>query len=172
MWSLNGSSIFFPENSAMTVGGSSPIQLLVLQVHYIDNSKIPKSGDSSGVLVHYSSKKPKYNVGIFSLHHHGVVNPRGFSNWDSACSLKIEGDQPVLPFAFLTHTHSLGVDAEGWLIQSKKWNMIGQSNPQVGLKEIYTIWCKSLGNFTPDDVRALGILHHMIEGVRASCQLV
>ena len=75
MWSLNGSSVNFPQDSAITVGGpNSPIQLLVLQVHYIENTRIPRSGDSSGVLVHYysSDTKPEYNVGIFSLHNHGV----------------------------------------------------------------------------------------------------
>ena len=66
MWSLDGSSVQFPNDSAITVGGNSSIQLLVLQVHYIENTRIPRSGDTSGVLVnHYSSDiKPDYNVHI------------------------------------------------------------------------------------------------------------
>ena len=57
MWSRNASGVSFPEDSAITVGGSSSVQLLVLQVHYIDNSNIdPVNGDSSGVLVQYHSR--------------------------------------------------------------------------------------------------------------------
>ena len=57
MWSRNASGLSFPEDSAITVGGSSSVQLLVLQVHYVDNSNIdPVNGDSSGVLVQYHSR--------------------------------------------------------------------------------------------------------------------
>ena len=57
MWSRNASGLSFPEDSGITVGGSSSVQLLVLQVHYIDNSNIdPVNGDSSGVLVQYHSR--------------------------------------------------------------------------------------------------------------------
>ena len=68
MWSRNGTGIDFPQDSGITIGGQSQIQLLVLQVHYINNSNIPPSGDQSGVMVHYKSgyaHKPKYNIGIF-----------------------------------------------------------------------------------------------------------
>ena len=57
MWSGNASGVSFPSDSGITIGGSSPIQLLVLQVHYINNSNIdPVVGDSSGVLVKYHSR--------------------------------------------------------------------------------------------------------------------
>ena len=57
MWSRNASGLSFPADSAITVGGSSSVQLLVLQVHYIDNSNIDTvNGDSSGVLVQYHSR--------------------------------------------------------------------------------------------------------------------
>ena len=94
MWSRNGSGIHFPQDSAVTIGGSSPIQLLVLQVHYIDNSNILESGDSSGILVHYHSNPvpPLYNVGIFSLHNHGIAEPNGLSSWESACHLGMSLD--------------------------------------------------------------------------------
>ena len=127
MWSLNGTGVTFPADSAITVGGSSSIKLLVLQVHYIDNSKITSSGDSSGVLVHYqSSQKPKFNVGIFSLHNHGIAKPNGLSYWESACHLPIEDDKPLIPFAYLTHTHSLGIYSGGWRVRDSKWTLIGK----------------------------------------------
>ena len=57
MWSGNASGVSFPSDSGITIGGSSPIQLLVLQVHYVNNSNIdPVVGDSSGVLVKYHSR--------------------------------------------------------------------------------------------------------------------
>ncbi len=82
MWSGNGSGIRFPEDSGFRIGGKdSPIQMLVLQVHYIENRRIPRSGDSSGVLVKYRESEPYYDVGIFSLHSHGIAPPNGYSNW-------------------------------------------------------------------------------------------
>lgn len=134
MWSRNASGLSFPEDSAITVGGSSSVQLLVLQVHYIDNSNIdPVNGDSSGVLVQYhSSPKPKYNVGIFSLHNHGIAKANGLSSWESACHLNIPKPElfPIIPFAFLTHTHQLGIFSGGWIIRDRKWILIGKANPQ------------------------------------------
>lgn len=134
MWSRNGSGIQFPEDSAITVGGQSPIQLLVLQVHYIDNSNISPMGDDSGVLVKYHSSpiRPKYNIGIFSLHNHGIAKAKGLSSWESACQLDFpQPELPLIPVAFLTHTHQLGVFSGGWVVQNGEWKLIGKGNPQA-----------------------------------------
>ena len=134
MWSNNGSGITFPPDSGITVGGSSSIQLLVLQVHYIDNSKITSSGDSSGVeVLYHTNVKPQYNVGIFSLHNHGIAQANGLSYWESACQLPIDQKQALIPFAYLTHTHSLGIYSGGWRVRDSKWALIGEANPQVHL---------------------------------------
>ena len=142
MWSLNGSSISFPNDSALVVGGISPIQLIVLQVHYIENTRIPRSGDTSGVLVHYheGDTPPEYQVGIFSLHNHGVASANGLSFWDSACQLPIPNDNyPLIPFAFLAHTHGLGIHGSGWIVRNDSWTLIGEANPQVIEKWILNV---------------------------------
>ena len=137
-------------------GGSSPIQLLVLQVHYIDNTNIPPNGDDSGVHVHYysSPQKPKYNVGIFSLHNHGIAKAKGLTSWESACNLEIPLPQyPLLPFAFLTHTHSLGIFSGAWLVQEGQWKLIGEKNPQEP-QSFYPIESENLEVY-PKDILAM-----------------
>ncbi len=60
--------------------------------------------------------------------HHGLVIV--FFR-DSACNLVIPENQTLTPFAFLTHTHGLGIMGSIWIVdQSKDWTLIGRANPQ------------------------------------------
>ena len=71
-------------------------------------------------------------VPIFSLHNHGIAQANGLSSWESACQPEIDPEFPILPFAFLTHTHSLGSYSGGWVIKNATdWNLIGEADPQV-----------------------------------------
>ena len=64
------------------------------------------------------------------MHNHGIAKAHGLSSWESACHLKIP-DFPLIPVAFLTHTHSLGIFSGGWVIQNGTWTSLGQSDPQL-----------------------------------------
>ena len=137
MWSLDAGGLELPGNVSLSVGGSSSIQHMVLQVslhhdschqlspsviqvHYISKDHIPNSGDTSGVLVEYQDQPTEYSAGIVSLHVHGEIP--GFSEekdhdqdhilWDSACRLL--GSAPVQPWAYLGHTHRLGRLVSGY----------------------------------------------------------
>merc|ERR1712141_205861 len=94
------------------------------------------------------------NVGIFSLHNHGVASAHDISYWDSACELPIPDAQyPLIPFAFLTHTHGLGIHASGWIVRNGEWTLIGEADPQDP-QSFYPV--KSMHeNITPSDTLAI-----------------
>ena len=37
---------------------------------------------------------------------------------------------PLIPFAFLTHTHQLGIFSGAWRVRDGIWDLIGEENPQ------------------------------------------
>ena len=155
MWSKNGSGIDFPEDSAFLMGKGSGIRLIVLQVHYRANRGIsgPESGgDTSGIELLYDleNERPKYRVGILSLHAHGHLEinrenseiQKSVAKWESVCDMnsKLGKDDVIRPFAFLAHTHGRGRMVSGWTgNKSGKssqsggqfWSEIGRKNPQV-----------------------------------------
>ncbi len=46
--------------------------------------------------------------------------------------MPLGSDQTIHPFAFLTHTHSKGIHASGWVVRDNStWTPIGMRNPQV-----------------------------------------
>ena len=53
------------------------------------------------------------------------------SYWDSACQLPIPNNELLIPFAFLTHTHGLGIHSSGWIVRNDIWTLLGEANPQV-----------------------------------------
>ena len=55
------------------------------------------------------------------------------SYWDSACQLPIPNNELLIPFAFLTHTHGLGIHSSGWIVRNDTWTLLGEANPQVNL---------------------------------------
>ena len=61
-----------------------------------------------------------------------LAKANGLSSWESACHLNIPKPElfPIIPFAFLTHTHQLGIFSGGWIIRDEKWILIGKANPQ------------------------------------------
>uniref|UniRef100_A0A3B4AGG1 Uncharacterized protein n=1 Tax=Periophthalmus magnuspinnatus TaxID=409849 RepID=A0A3B4AGG1_9GOBI len=50
------------------------------------------------------------------------------TNMDSACDYT---SYPMYPFAFRTHTHSLGKVVSGYRVRDGKWTLIGRQSPQL-----------------------------------------
>ena len=59
MWSLEAGPLVFPPSVSLTVGTNSSIRHLVLQVHYVSKEAIPESGDTSGVVVEWSTRQKR-----------------------------------------------------------------------------------------------------------------
>lgn len=67
---------------------------------------IPPAGDDSGIFLEVTSKEQPKTAGVMLLATNGMALPHSTTFFETAC--EIEDDQELHPFAFRTHTHSLG----------------------------------------------------------------
>ncbi|KPJ09404.1 Peptidylglycine alpha-hydroxylating monooxygenase [Papilio machaon] len=104
-WARDAPSLHLPTDVGFLVGGDSPIQYMVLQVHYM--SKFPEGKtDNSGVYLQYTKERMRRQAGVLLLGTGGYILPNRVEHMETACPI-IE-DKVIHPFAFRTHTHSLG----------------------------------------------------------------
>lgn len=122
-----------PEGVGFKVGGDSNIQYLVLQVHYahVDHFKDGRT-DDSGVFLHYTKRRMPKLAGVLVLGTGGSIPPRSTTYMDTACS--IGEDKTIYPFAYRTHTHSLGKVVSGYLVRNNSkgqmnWLELGKRDP-------------------------------------------
>jgi len=130
-WAKNAPELTLPEDVGFKVGGSkSGIKFLVLQVHYASTDKIPKSGDRSGVELHYTDRPQRKRAGVYVLETGGMIPAKSTSYMETACKLNTK--LKIHPFAFRTHTHELGRVVSGWKVSpGMNWNLIGKKDPQL-----------------------------------------
>lgn len=111
------------------VGGDSPIQYIVLQVHYahIDHFK-DGSTDDSGVFLHYTTQPMNKLAGVILLGTSGIIPPRQTVHMEASC--RITENKTIYPFAYRTHTHSLGKVVSGYVVRPNyEWIEIGKRDP-------------------------------------------
>ena len=115
--------------SFVRVGKESQIKYLVLQVHYAHLDKIPEEGDSSGIFLHYTRHPQPKTAGVLLLGTSGFAPKHSTTYFETACQMN--DDREIHPFAFRTHTHSLGKVVSGWRVQNMShWDLIGKRDPQ------------------------------------------
>lgn len=118
-----------PNGVGFQVGGDSPIQYIVLQVHYahIDRFK-DGSTDDSGVFLHYTTRRLNKLAGVILLGTGGFIPPRQTEHMETACLIK--ENKTIHPFAYRTHTHSLGKVVSGYVVKPNyEWIEIGKRDP-------------------------------------------
>ena len=98
------------------VGGNSNIKYLVLQVHYASTEFIDPAGDDSGVFLQYTEQEQPKTAGVLLMGTGGSAPPHSTTYFETAC--EIEDDRTIHPFAFRTHTHSLGEGTFHGTVQS------------------------------------------------------
>ena len=98
------------------VGGNSNIKYLVLQVHYASTEFIDPAGDDSGVFLQYTEQEQPKTAGVLLMGTGGSAPPHSTTYFETAC--EIEDDRTIHPFAFRTHTHSLGKGTFHGTVQS------------------------------------------------------
>ncbi|XP_045539131.1 peptidylglycine alpha-hydroxylating monooxygenase [Papilio machaon] len=131
-WARDAPSLHLPTDVGFLVGGDSPIQYMVLQVHYM--SKFPEGKtDNSGVYLQYTKERMRRQAGVLLLGTGGYILPNRVEHMETACPI-IE-DKVIHPFAFRTHTHSLGKVVSGYSVRRSsrgdKWSLIGKKDPQL-----------------------------------------
>ncbi|XP_042230056.1 peptidylglycine alpha-hydroxylating monooxygenase-like isoform X2 [Homarus americanus] len=133
-WAKDAPKLVLPEGVAFKVGGRSPIQYLVLQVHYASVEKFKDgSTDDSGVFLYYTETPQPKSAGVLLMGTGGRINPKSVEYMETACT--INEDKILHPFAFRTHTHALGRVVSGYKVTRKgyfdDWELIGKRDPQL-----------------------------------------
>ncbi|XP_020290895.1 peptidylglycine alpha-hydroxylating monooxygenase [Pseudomyrmex gracilis] len=128
-WARDAPKLDLPNGVGFQVGGDSPIQYIVLQVHYahIDRFK-DGSTDDSGVFLHYTTRRLNKLAGVILLGTGGFIPPRQTEHMETACLIK--ENKTIHPFAYRTHTHSLGKVVSGYVVKPNyEWIEIGKRDP-------------------------------------------
>ncbi|XP_068626720.1 peptidylglycine alpha-hydroxylating monooxygenase [Battus philenor] len=131
-WARDAPSLHLPTDVGFHVGGESSIKYLVLQVHYM--SKFPEGKtDKSGVYLQYTRSPMPRQAGVILLGTGGFIPPNHVEHMETACT--IDEDKVIHPFAFRTHTHSLGKVVSGYAIRRSErgdaWSLLGKKDPQL-----------------------------------------
>lgn len=126
-WARDAPMLTLPPDVGFQVGQGTAIKYLVLQVHYASITKFagtarppPRlfaltgfpvsdgSSDNSGIFLHYTDKPKEKLAGVVLLGTGGVISPHSQTNMETEC--RIRENKIIYPFAYRTHTHSLGND--------------------------------------------------------------
>ncbi|XP_048027279.1 peptidylglycine alpha-amidating monooxygenase isoform X2 [Megalobrama amblycephala] len=128
-WARNAPPTKLPKDVGFKVGGDTRINYFVLQIHYGDvNSFRDHHRDCSGLSLRMTSKPQPFIAGMYLMMSLDTVIPPGkkVTNADIACTYK---SFPMYPFAFRTHTHSLGKVVSGYRVRNGQWTQIGRQSP-------------------------------------------
>jgi len=129
-WAMDAPALELPEDVGFRVGADTDIAYLVLQVHYASVDYIDPAGDDSGVFLQYTEQEQPKAAGILLLGTGGSAPSRTTTFFETSC--EIQDSRTIHPFAFRTHTHSLGKVVSGWRVQNQQeWKLIGKKDPQL-----------------------------------------
>lgn len=118
-----------PNGVGFQIGGNSPIQYIVLQVHYahINHFKDGRT-DDSGVFLYYTKHLLNKLAGVILLGTGGSIMPRATVHMETSCVIK--ENKTIHPFAYRTHTHSLGKVVSGYVVRpNNEWIELGKRDP-------------------------------------------
>uniref|UniRef100_A0A8C1AXI5 Peptidylglycine alpha-amidating monooxygenase n=1 Tax=Cyprinus carpio carpio TaxID=630221 RepID=A0A8C1AXI5_CYPCA len=127
-WARNAPPTKLPKDVGFKVGGDTRINYFVLQIHYGDVKNFrDHHRDCSGLTLRMTSKQP-FIAGMYLMMSVDTVIPPGkkVTNADIACTYP---SSPMYPFAFRTHTHSLGKVVSGYRVRNGQWTQIGRQSP-------------------------------------------
>ncbi|XP_073672185.1 peptidyl-glycine alpha-amidating monooxygenase B isoform X4 [Paramisgurnus dabryanus] len=130
-WARNAPPTKLPKDVGFQVGADSRITYFVLQIHYGDvNNFRDHHKDCSGLTLRMTSKPQPFIAGMYLMMSVDTVIPPGkkVTNADIACEYS---SFPMYPFAFRTHTHTLGKVVSGYRVRNGQWTQIGRQSPQL-----------------------------------------
>ena len=68
-------------------------------------------------------------AGVLLLGTSGSMPAHSTTYFETSCA--VEDKREVHPFAFRTHTHSMGRVVSGWRVRGEEWTLIGKKDPQL-----------------------------------------
>jgi len=132
-WARDAPRLDLPDGVGFKVGKESPIKYMVLQVHYAHIDKFKDgSTDDSGVIIHFTKEPMNKLAGVLLLGSSGMIAPMKTEYMETAC--EINEKKTVYPFAYRTHTHSLGKVVSGYKVREDEngiqhWTLLGKRDP-------------------------------------------
>ncbi|KAL4228097.1 hypothetical protein ACF0H5_013532 [Mactra antiquata] len=128
-WAMDADGRKFPEDVGFRVGKVSNINYIVIQLHYADKFEAGQT-DSSGVTLRMTRKRQTYQAGYYVLYTFGYIPPRTKEfHMETAC--EFNNSYKIIPLAYRTHSHNLGVVTSAYRIRDGKWTEIGRMSPQL-----------------------------------------
>jgi len=125
-WARDAPQFKLPDGVGFKTGGSSEIQYLVMQVHYMHPMEQP---DYSGITLQSTTNRMPKTAGVLLMVTGGVIRANSKENFETACL--VDENVKIHPFAFRTHTHQLGRVVSGYVLKDGRWTLIGKKNPQL-----------------------------------------
>lgn len=131
-WAMDAPELSLPKGVGFKVGDETPINWIVLQVHYKDVTSFlpPNNGrDHSGVTLVTTKVPQRKRAAVYLMGTMGVIPPHSVTYMETACSF----NEPIElhPFAFRTHAHTHGRVVSGYRVRDGVWTEIGRKSPQL-----------------------------------------
>ncbi|XP_019872325.2 peptidylglycine alpha-hydroxylating monooxygenase [Aethina tumida] len=133
-WARNAKALKLPDDVGFQVGGNTEIKYLVLQIHY--SKKFPEHlRDNSGLNLLYTKQPQTKLAGVVLLATGGIIPPNNITHMETMCKINEEDpNTEIFPFAYRTHTHTLGRVVSGYRVQLNEegvdqWTLLGKRNP-------------------------------------------
>ncbi|XP_066258953.1 peptidylglycine alpha-hydroxylating monooxygenase [Euwallacea similis] len=129
-WARNAKPLKLPDDVGFLVGKDTPIKYLVLQIHY--TKKFPDGQtDNSGLFLLYTQQEQSKLAAVLLLAVGGRIPPHNITHMDVEC--RIKENKVLHPFAYRTHTHSLGRVVSGYRVTRDNgidhWHLLGKRDP-------------------------------------------
>ncbi|CAH0562046.1 unnamed protein product [Brassicogethes aeneus] len=130
-WARNAKTLKLPDDVGFQVGQGTEVQYIVLQIHY--SKKFPDDVlDNSGLNLLYTERPQSKLAGVLLLATGGKIPPHNITHMETFC--EIREDKVIHPFAYRTHTHSLGRVVSGYRVRrndtgTDHWSLLGRRNP-------------------------------------------
>ena len=77
----------------------------------------------------YCGQEMPRTAGVLLLGTSGSMPAHSTTYFETSCA--VEDKREVHPFAFRTHTHSMGRVVSGWRVRGEEWTLIGKKDPQL-----------------------------------------
>ncbi|KAI1717535.1 putative peptidylglycine alpha-hydroxylating monooxygenase 1 [Ditylenchus destructor] len=128
-WAHDAPKLDLPEGVAFRVGGETKNKYLVLQVHYMHETK---KEDFSGVRVASTPIPQPKTAATLLVVTGGEIAPK---STEAACV--VDEQVAMHPFAFRVHTHRHGKSVGGWVVKENpttgvdQWTLLGSRDPQL-----------------------------------------
>lgn len=133
-WAMDAPSLSLPDDVAFRVGKGTDIKTLAMQVHYKNvASFLPTHNktDRSGLTLVTTDQPKSRLAGVYLLLTGGDIPAGQIEYLETACRMEDMPDEvEIHPFAFRTHTHTLGRVVSGYRVRNGQWTEIGRHDPR------------------------------------------